>query len=148
MFFDLEIDPFYLGDRRGISSIMVGTLIKLLKLSLSPGDGVPLALASIISSAETHTTINLTTSKVPAFGLDYQDPVYGYQALGVLLQFPPLLESPSSTFQYTCKITAVHDAGHPTTSQFQKNYVEMEVDLTKHFIIIFIETAHKPIKSP
>ena len=37
MFFDLEIDPVYLGDRRGISSIMVRTLIKLLKLSLSPG---------------------------------------------------------------------------------------------------------------
>ena len=78
MFFDLEIDPFYFGDQRGISSIMVGTLIKLLRLSLSPGNSMPPPLANIISSVETHTSINVATSKFPAFGPDYQDPVYGY----------------------------------------------------------------------
>ena len=142
MFFPLEIDTFYLGDQDGISSIMVCTLIHLLCQSLYPCAGVPTPLANIIFSVERCTNIMVATSKVPKFGQEYQNPVYGYTALGVLSQFPPSLEQPAAVFQHRQEITALHDAGHPTTSQFKRNWTSgMQLNLTKHFLIIFVQPA-------
>ena len=148
MLFLLEIDNLHLGDREGVSSTMVSTLIHLLCQLLYPHDGVLTPLANIITSAENCINITVATSKVPEFGPEYQNPVYGYTVLGDLSQFTPILEQPAVIFQHRYKLTAVHDIGHPTTFQFKRNWSSgMQLDLTKHFIIIFVKPAPYHVQS-
>ena len=101
---------------------MVSTLIHLLHQSLYPCDGVPTPLTNIITSVENCINITVATSKVPEFGPEYQNPVYGYMVLGDLSQFAPILEQPAVIFQHRHELTAVHDVGHPTTFQFKRNW--------------------------
>ena len=67
-------------------SILVGTLLALLRQSLFVGDGVPVNLANILSGAsrDHNEQITVATSQVSSFNRDFQNPTYVYRSLGVL----------------------------------------------------------------
>ena len=77
-------------------SILVGTLLALLRQSLFVGDGVPVNLANILSGAsrDHDEQITVATSQVPSFDRDFQNPTYVYRSLGVLRRVRINFDSP------------------------------------------------------
>ena len=77
-------------------TILIGTLLGLLRQPLFVGDGVPINLANILSgaSSDCDDRITVATSQVPAFSQDFQNPTYAYRSLGVMRRLNIAFEAP------------------------------------------------------
>ena len=129
-------------------SILVGTLLALLRQSLFVGDGVPVNLANILSGAsrDHDEQITVATSQVPSFDRDFQNPTYVYRSLGVLRRVRINFDPPPSVFDPVRELCSIDQADDPKTVQFEKRWRMFGLDLANHFIIIFNDTC--PESSP
>jgi len=128
----------YISNRSGVQTILVGTLLKILRQRTPMADGIPVRLADIINNAASMSHIQLSTTRVPAFGADRQDPSHVYRAIGILssipigLQPPPL--PPAGLLLHELMPLC---ANNHITEMFLQNYSPYGLQANSHFIIIF-----------
>ena len=141
-FLNLSVEEIYLSQRDGVKSILIGSLLCVLRQAIYVLDGVPAGLVNIIGGCT--RDIVVATSKVPAFDDDAQNPIYGYRTLGILEFIPVNFEIPSFVFDPKRELLAVHSVEDTKTERFNRRWRPCGVEISSHFIIIFTNTAPSP----
>jgi hypothetical protein len=126
--------------------ITIGTLLAALQNSIgSPGAApVEQQYIDLLNHPQALDRVSMATSRVPDFTPDgIQKPVNGYRYLGLLADAPFELTYPSTTWNPSQDILAVHEVGqNPITRDFAHIWEHCGIQLTTHFILIFI---HPPL---
>lgn len=150
LFVGLTTDPSFIAHRADSESshksILVGTLLALLRQPLFVGDGVPVNLANILSgaSADHEAQITVSTSQMPRFNLeDYQAPAYYYRSLGVLREIQIAFVMPPPIFDRGRELYSIKETGDDSqTSTYFRQWRRFGVDLSEcHFVIIFNDAS-------
>ena len=127
-FLTLTMDSLFIAHRvhrEGTNrSILVGTLLALLRQLLFVGDGVPVNLANILSgvSRDHDKHITVATSQVPLFNQDFQNPTYIYRSLGVLRRVRINFEPPHLVFNPVCELCSIDQADDSKMVQFERRW--------------------------
>ena len=139
VFADVPISTSYLSLRSGVHSILLGTILAVLRPHIKDNPGAtPQILTDIINEEANVQHIEMATTRVPEFGPHHQNPDNGYRYLGrlssatVQLDIPPPY-SPSSPLYPSHEILAV-DGSHHLTQEFTEI---MRLRTATHFIILF-----------
>ena len=144
-FLNLQVEEIYVSQRDDVKSILIGSLLCVLRQAISRTDGVPAILASIIGGCL--RDIVVATSKVPAFDDDAQNPLYGYRTLGTLELIPVNFETPSFMFDPERELLAVHSVEDPKTERYFRFWRPCGIEVSTHFIIIFTNVGHPPLST-
>jgi hypothetical protein len=113
-FFSIPINHIFLGKRAGVDSILIGTLI--LQEQILSGCGVSDDITSGVGSDSPDRldleTITVATTRIPVFGDDMQNPIYGYRSLCALLSVyvdTEFTSSPTANYQWQSILTMTTD---------------------------------------
>jgi hypothetical protein len=142
-FLNVPINDEFLGRRGGVRSILIGSLLSVLRQRMLTEARVSDGLARIVSGAESDLgTFTVATTRVPAFGTNMQDPLNGYRPIG---SFPSVvrMEAPThSTIQFDRELLAMRLGDNSETKVFEDTWGPYGMTLDNHFIIIFIPLSY------
>ncbi|KIM81864.1 hypothetical protein PILCRDRAFT_821225 [Piloderma croceum F 1598] len=147
-FFSIPINHIFLGKRTGVNSILIGTLICVLQEQMLSGCEVSDDITRIISAVGSDSpdqldleTITVATTRIPVFGDDMQNPIYGYRSLCTLLSVYVDTEFTSIAIQPDSELLAVRsDDNNPITKNFARVWAPCGLELETHFIVILTHT--------
>jgi hypothetical protein len=143
-FLNLPITDELLGKRGGVRSVLIGSLLSVLRQRMLVESEVSDGLARILSGVESdRETVTVATTRVPIFGTDMQDPLNGYRPLARLTSINVQMEIPShSAIQYDRELLAARFGDDSDSKTFQRTWGPYGVTVENHFIIIFIPLSH------
>jgi hypothetical protein len=137
-FLNVDINDIFLRKRSNIYSILVGTLLAVLHEHLPTQQGVPADLINIFNGMSASEMITVSTTRIPSFGDDLQNPVNGYRTMGMLSSIHIEKSIPSAAVSpYRELFAAASNRRNPTTEDFVQTWEPFGVTTATHFIIIF-----------
>ncbi|KIM71614.1 hypothetical protein PILCRDRAFT_93785 [Piloderma croceum F 1598] len=137
-FLNVDINDIFLRKRSNIYSILVGTLLAVLHEHLPTQQGVPADLINIFNGMSASEMITVSTTRIPSFGDDLQNPVNGYRTMGMLSSIRIEKSIPSAAVSpYRELFAAASNRRNPTTEDFVQTWEPFGVTTATHFIIIF-----------
>jgi len=99
--------------------VTISTLLTALRNTIESPGAAPIEQQYIdfLTHPLAHPEVSVATSRVPDFALDsIQKPANGYRYLGLLAEVPVGFASPSTTWDPSHDILAVHEVGQNTDS--------------------------------
>lgn len=144
-FLHVPVGIIYLSTRSGTNSILISTLLAVLRAQIQNESGVPDDLADIITGASVHG-IKVATLRVPVFRGDIQSPVNAYWSFGLLSslnvqhEVPPPLSSP---IDHHREVVALNP-DNPATQEFMHSWIPYGVQASTHFLIVFSQLSPLP----
>jgi hypothetical protein len=139
-FLDIPIRGSLLGNRAGVASIMIGSLLYSLRAHLvDQSNPTSPKIYTILNGDLQQYNITVSTTRVPNFGTECQNPIYGYRSLGPLSSILCRLDYPSPLMDPYREILSIHSIdGNPLTAEFARVWAPMNIQLASHFIILLI----------
>jgi hypothetical protein len=85
VFLNLMASSALLSNRCGINSILIGSLLTLLRQKvLAEGGASDYISQAIVNTSSRFGDVEVATTRVPEFGSELQTPVFAYQSFGLL----------------------------------------------------------------
>ena len=130
-------------DQNAFKSMLVGTLLAILRQSLFIGKRVPLTLANILSGAnhDPEESIMVTTSQIPVFTQDFMSPHYSYRTFGPLGRLAINFNVPLPMFDFNHEVYTPLNIDHPHSVTFANSWKVSGIQLDSHFILIFFDAS-------
>jgi hypothetical protein len=141
IFLNLAVSSSFVSNRSGVNSILVGSLLVLLRQAIAmdnrPSDYISQLIVGALSRSD---NIHVATTGVPTFGNNFQDPLHGYQNLGPLMEFKSRMSAPPlpADIVHNQELLALY-ASNPVTQSFLEFWGRMGVQCNTHFVIIFFK---------
>jgi hypothetical protein len=141
-FYNIDVDSIFLSKRANTHLILVGTLLAFLRDRVPTERWVSKILANIINGVGSpQELVIVSTTRVPSFGDDFQNPVNGYRSLGVLSPFRVEKSVPLTTsIQLDQELLAVN-GNNPSTQGYLQTWYPCGVNAETHFIIVFTDLS-------
>lgn len=139
-FLNVDIEDIYLSKRSNTYSILVGTLLAVLRDRVHTERGLPRDLANVIHGAgAAQEPIIIATSRVPCFGSDIENPMYGYRSLGLFLASVRVAKDIplAAGIQLDQELLAIDAPNNPIAQTFAQTWAPYGAKAETHFIIIF-----------
>ena len=138
-FLNIPISNLLLGNRTGVTSILTGSLLILLRHQIATDHGVPDDLVQIVRHGERPglDEITVATTRVPVFGAYMKDPINGYRSLGRLSSIEVQLQSPSTEIQVHRELLAVVGSGLAVAENFANVWAPSGLTMKSYVIVIF-----------
>ena len=142
-FLNLYINNMFIRKRSNTHSILVGTLLAILREHLPMQQGVPANLVNIINGSESAPElITVATIRIPSFGDDIQNPVNGFRTMGQLSSIHIEKSIPSDALYVGQELlSAAGNCNNPITDDFVQTWEPLGVTTATHFNIIFVNTS-------
>lgn len=130
-------------DQNAFKSMLVGTLLALLRQSHFIGKRVPLTLANILSGAnhDLKESIMAATSQIPVFTQDFMSPHYGYRTFGPLGRLAINFNVPPPMFDFDWEVYTPLNIDHPHSVTFANSWKASGIQLDSHIILIFFNVS-------
>ena len=142
-FLNLYINNMFIRKRSNTHSILIGTLLAILREHLPMQQGVPANLVNIINGSESAPElITVATICIPSFGDDIQNPVNGFRTMGQLSSIHIEKSIPSDALYVGQELLSVAgNHNNPITDDFVQTWEPLGVTTATHFNIIFVNTS-------
>jgi hypothetical protein len=132
--------------------ITIGTLLAALQGSIGSPGAAPIEqqYIDLLNNPQAIDRVSIATNRVPDFTPDgIQKPLNGYRYLGLLADAPFEFTYPSTTWNPSQDILAVHEVGqNPISRDFAHVWEPSGLQLTTHFILIFIYPPLMYVQQP
>jgi hypothetical protein len=146
IFTGLSLYNLYLIQRSGVYSVLVSTLLNVLRKKLLVGnDLLPRGLSDVILGRTPAQNVEMATTRVPYFFDNMQDPLYGYQLLSPLSNVAVQPTMPPPYMDNRQELLSVQ-ATDPKTMAYTEMWQPCRLNIDKHFILIF--NLRSPTPSP
>jgi hypothetical protein len=142
IFPNISVPSALISNRSGICSILVGSLLTMLRQTVLARGGSDY-VSEIIITPSKFENIHVATTRVPTFGRNLEEPIHAYRTLGPLaslnlqMNAPP---PPPADIIYDQELLAIL-SDHSITHRFLQSWRTMGVKPDTHFIIIFSEPS-------
>ncbi|KAJ7067735.1 hypothetical protein B0H15DRAFT_958160 [Mycena belliarum] len=125
----------FVAQRRGVNAISVPTLVTLLRQNAAQ---LPLAMQFALHSP---TMTDIATTRVPFFGVGWEDSVYGYRRVTSIVPAAADISIPQMLQDTGSEIYAI-DPFHERTIEYAQIWAITDLDPDTHFVLILSETAN------
>jgi hypothetical protein len=142
IFPSLIVPSALVSNRCGINSIMIGSLLTLLRQKILAEGGISDYISEVIVGASSRfDDMQVATTRVPEFGNNLEEPIHAYRCLGLLtsldlqMSLPP---APPAVILHDQELLALLPE-KSASQEFLRSWSTMGVRPDTHFIVIFFK---------